>query len=98
MLLNDPHNFGCILRNGLYKILPACGNKLSVLSKRLDAIEIPREYWGQILEMSNYRQYERISDPIEQLLERKVHQGIIEELLKDELTLNYKTTLNQYES
>jgi hypothetical protein len=81
LALNDNTNFGCQLRDGLYSAL---SNRLitwPVLRARLKTLSIPKEYHGDILQMVHYRQYDRITDPIEQLLEKIVIKHIIEELI-----------------
>ncbi len=85
--LEDPNNFGCTLRDGIYKNLDKFyrNGNYSLLRERLEKIEIPQEHWGDILIMSDYRKYDRIKDWVEELLEGVVIRHIITELLNEEL-------------
>lgn len=74
--LNNPNNFGCKLRDLIYE-------KLEGKLINLDTIEIPKEYWNDVLLMSKYRQYDRVKDDVEEILEGVVIKGILKEILKN---------------
>jgi hypothetical protein len=85
--LNDPNNFGCKLRDLIYKNLDNLkeGNSYSSFKKKLDTIEIPEEYWSDILAMSDYRKYDRIKDWVEELLLGIVIRMIVSDLIKENI-------------
>ena len=86
--LEDPTNFGCQLRDGIYANMDAfkdgCMVSMSKLKQRLEKIDIPKQYWADVLLMTDYRKYDRIKDTVEQLIEGRVLAGILDEILKEE--------------
>jgi hypothetical protein len=90
--LEDDENFGCRLRDAIYN---AINNKIvtySQLNKKMHEIEIPEEYWVDIIKMCEYRKLDRETDLIEQRLERIVHKGIIKKITN---TLNQNNNANK---
>ncbi len=87
MLLKDPNNFGCTLRDAIYANIDhfKVGGTIhrSLIRKAIDRISIPEEYWSHIVAMVGYKKYERCTDFVEQLLETVVHRGILNKILDE---------------
>lgn len=62
--LNDQNNFGVKLRTLIRKNMDhwKIGGviHLSLLKRSIEKISIPREYWGDVLQMANYKKLDRI--------------------------------------
>lgn len=73
-----------IMRDELKKEWFSKRIKLHEITDRLSKLEIP--YWlrGQIIEMSEYRKYDRIKDDIEEAMINAVFYHIVKELLQKE--------------
>lgn len=86
--LKDENNFGCQLRDGIYKNIDKFKVNgtvhLSLIRKAFDRITIPDEYKSDILLMVNFRKYERTTDYIEQLIEGVIIRQIIEKIINEE--------------
>lgn len=80
-LLHDTSNYGCQIRDGIYDAARSGIVPMNVLRKMLRKIDMPKEFWGDILRMCNYRRYERTTDPIEEIMHQLVCNGIVKELL-----------------
>jgi hypothetical protein len=86
--LDDPNNFGCTLRDLIYKNMNQFksnenSNGYSSLRRKLSEVEIPKKYWGDILKMSDYRKYDRTKDWVEELLQGVVIRHIVSDLIND---------------
>lgn len=72
-----------LLRDGLYKAISGGSIKKSEITERIKSIYLPSWLQSEILQMAKYRELDRITDPVEQILEDEVHRRIITEIISN---------------
>lgn len=75
----------CILRDELSKAWFSNQIELSEITNRLGRMVIPEFLKSQIIQMCEYRKYDRITDPIEQAMEKAIHFQIVRDIIKTSL-------------
>ena len=80
--LNDTS--ACLMRDELIKARYDKKITLKQITDRLCELDIPDWLQSQILEMTDYRKYERTTCAVEQAMEAAVCYKIVEKLLKEE--------------
>lgn len=80
--LNDTS--ACLMRDELRSAWLNKKITLTQIKDRLCKLEIPEWLQSQILEMVEYRKYDRITCPIEQAMEAAVCYKIVQKLIKEE--------------
>lgn len=71
----------CLMRDELYKAISAKTITKKEITERLYKADIPDWLQAEILQMANYRKYDRITDPVEQAMEAAIHRKIIHQLV-----------------
>jgi len=78
----------CQMRDELFKL--RCEKRITPtqITKRLTAIDMPDWLRGEIIQMTSYNQYSRITCPIEQAMLQAVCNHIVKELMDNEKLTN----------
>ncbi len=84
-MLQLENTSACLMRDRLSKERYAKKITTSQITDRLSKIEIPDWLQAEILQMVNYRKYDRTTCPVEQAMEAAIISKIVEQILKGEI-------------
>jgi len=83
-------NSACLMRDKLIEARRKNKITLKEITNKLCKIEMPMWLQSEILQMTNYKKYERITCPIEQAMEAAVNYHILNEIMRENTLLNNK--------
>ncbi len=73
----------CLIRDSLMKARAKKEITLKEITNSLSKISIPDWLQSQILQMSNYRKWDRITCPVEQAMEAAVHFHLLNNIMSE---------------